>query len=166
LPSEKARESFLKGLKPREVRAALLHWRSWARAEQLPPDGDWRTWFFLGGRGAGKTRAGAEWIRALVTGPNPPARIALVAETHQDARETMVEGHSGLLAIHARSERPRCQPSRRRLKWPNGVVAQWFSSEDPEGLRGPQFGAAWADELAKWRHAEEMASMARRPFWP
>lgn len=120
----------------------------------MPPEGDWTTWLFLGGRGAGKTRAGAEWVRALATGPNPPARIALVAETHQDARETMVEGHSGLLAVHAKGERPRCQPSRRRLEWPNGVVAQWFSSEDPEGLRGPQFGAAWADELAKWRHAE------------
>jgi predicted phage terminase large subunit-like protein len=154
LRSEKARHAFLRGLTAREARAALAHWPSWARPEQLPPEGDWTTWLFLGGRGAGKTRAGAEWVRALATGPNPPERIALVAETHQDARETMVEGHSGLLAVHPKGERPRCQPSRRRLEWPNGVVAQWFSSEDPEGLRGPQFGAAWADELAKWRHAD------------
>nr|WP_246161579.1 terminase family protein [Segnochrobactrum spirostomi] len=123
----------------------------------MPPDGDWTTWLVLGGRGAGKTRAGAEWVRAAVMGRlgGPPAgRIALVGETLGDVRDVMIEGVSGLLAIHPRGERPTWQPSRRRLTWPNGAVAQGFSAEDPEGLRGPQFDAAWADEIAKWRHAE------------
>lgn len=137
---------------------ALLHdWPLWARDDQMPPDGDWTTWLVLGGRGAGKTRAGAEWVRAAVMGRlgGPPAgRIALVGETLGDVRDVMIEGVSGLLAIHARGERPTWQPSRRRLIWPNGAVAQGFSAEDPEGLRGPQFDAAWADEIAKWRHAE------------
>ncbi|MQT12330.1 DNA-packaging protein [Segnochrobactrum spirostomi] len=137
---------------------ALLHdWPLWARDDQMPPDGDWTTWLVLGGRGAGKTRAGAEWVRAAVMGRlgGPPAgRIALVGETLGDVRDVMIEGVSGLLAIHPRGERPTWQPSRRRLTWPNGAVAQGFSAEDPEGLRGPQFDAAWADEIAKWRHAE------------
>ena len=111
----------------------------------------------LGGRGAGKTRAGAEWVRGLrrpAACSHRPGRIALVGETFADVREVMIEGVSGLLAVHARGERPEWQPTRRRLVWPNGAVAQAFSAEDPEALRGPQFGAAWADELAKWRHAE------------
>lgn len=137
---------------------ALLHdWPLWARDDQMPPGGDWTTWLVLGGRGAGKTRAGAEWVRAAVMGRlgGPAAgRIALVGETLGDVRDVMIEGVSGLLAIHPRGERPTWQPSRRRLTWPNGAVAQGFSAEDPEGLRGPQFDAAWADEIAKWRHAE------------
>ena len=114
----------------------------------------------MGGRGAGKTRTGAEWIRALALGQGPFARqpygrIALIGETLSDARDVMVEGVSGLLAIHRRDERPEWQPSRRRLTWPNGVGGTDFlSAEDPESLRGPQFDAAWGDELAKWRQAE------------
>ncbi|WP_181704353.1 DNA-packaging protein [Chthonobacter albigriseus] len=130
-----------------------------ARPDQIPPDGDWAAWLVLGGRGAGKTRTGAEWIRAMVFGKDlvhglTAGRVALVGETYADVREVMIEGVSGLLAVHARHERPVWQPARRRLEWPNGAVAMAFSSEDPEGLRGPQFDAAWADELAKWRHAE------------
>jgi len=82
------------------------------------------------------------------------ARIALIGETEHDAREVMVEGISGLLALHRHDERPQWIPTRRRLEWKNGAVAQVFSAEDPEALRGPQFTAAWADELAKWRHAD------------
>ena len=113
----------------------------------------------LGGRGAGKTRAGAEWVRGLAMDDprftdGPVRRIALVGETYADVREVMIEGTSGLMQAHASWERPEWQPSRRRLVWSNGAVAQAFSSEDPEGLRGPQFGAAWSDELAKWRYAE------------
>ncbi len=136
---------------------ALAHdWPLWARDDQLTPAGDWTVWLLMGGRGAGKTRAGAEWVRAQATGRDGTAvgRIALVGETLGDVRDVMIEGVSGLLAIHPRSERPDWTPSRRRLTWPNGAVAQVFSAEDPEGLRGPQFGAAWADELAKWRYAE------------
>jgi phage terminase large subunit-like protein len=141
---------------------ALNHdWRLWAREDQqLPPQGgDWRTWLLMGGRGAGKTRAGAEWVRAMALGLWPgegqrAERIALVAPTFDEARLVMIEGKSGLLAIHPDGERPQYRPSRRELTWPNGTVAQIFSAEEPDGLRGPQFDAAWCDELAKWPRAE------------
>jgi phage terminase large subunit-like protein len=126
---------------------------------QLPPPGDWRTWVCLGGRGAGKTRAGAEWVRARVEGDRPGQpgacrRVALVAETHDQVREVMVFGDSGLMAVSPPDRRPVWEASRRRLVWPNGAEAQSFSASDPEALRGPQFDAAWADELGKWTRAE------------
>jgi phage terminase large subunit-like protein len=132
-----------------------------AHPHQRPPalansGADWTTWLLLGGRGAGKTRAGAEWVRAQAAS-DPSARIALIGETEHEAREVMVEGVSGVLAAHRWHERPEWVPSRRRLAWRNGAVAQTFTAEDPEALRGPQFSAAWLDELAKWRHADEAA---------
>ena len=138
----------------------LAHdWQLWARDDQLPPPGDWTTWLLLGGRGSGKTRAGAEWVRMLATASGPGKavahqRIALIAETMADARDVMVEGESGLLAIHAEHERPDYIASRRRLEWKNGSVATLFSAEDPDSLRGHQFTAAWCDELAKWRYPQ------------
>ena len=157
--SKDLQTSFLASLTPNELRRLVYDWELWARPDQLPPEGDWISWLVLGGRGAGKTRTGAEWVKALVQGRMPFAtqsygRIALIGETLQDARDVMVEGVSGLLAIHDIKDRPNWRPSRRRLEWPNGAVAQIFSAEDPESLRGPQFDAAWGDELAKWRHAE------------
>jgi phage terminase large subunit-like protein len=147
----------------------MHHWPLYARPDQLPPEvnggrSDWTVWLVLGGRGAGKTRTGAEWVRGLALGhppfaEGPTERIALVGETAADVRDVMIEGVSGLLAIHPRAERPTWTASRRRLEWPNGAVAQAFSAEDPEQLRGPQFEAAWADELCKWRHAEETWDM-------
>jgi phage terminase large subunit-like protein len=144
-------------------------WLLWAHHHQEPPlpvpDGRaWNTWLILGGRGAGKTRAGAEWVRGVARGELPYATskqspIALVGETEHEVREVMIEGVSGILAAHAPRERPLWIPSRRRLEWSSGVVAQAFSAEDPESLRGPQFAAAWADELAKWRHAEATFDM-------
>jgi phage terminase large subunit-like protein len=127
-------------------------WGMDARPDQAPPDGNWLTWLLLGGRGAGKTRTGAQWVRGMALGlkpyaDKPVARIALVGETYADVREVMVEGVSGLLTLHANFERPTWMPARRRIEWNNGAVAQAFSSEDPEGLRGPQFGAAWSDGL-------------------
>lgn len=124
----------------------------------------WTTWLMLGGRGAGKTRAGAEWVRALVAGTPPYAarpygRIALIGESWHDAREVMVEGESGLLRISPRAERPEWIATRKRLEWPNGAVGQVFSADDPDSLRGPQFEAAWCDELAKWRYAEASFDM-------
>jgi phage terminase large subunit-like protein len=119
----------------------------------------------LGGRGAGKTRAGAQWVRGVALGVPPYAaepvgRIALVGETEHDVREVMIEGVSGVLAVHRRDERPEWSPARRRLTWEKtGAVAQVFSAEDPESLRGPQFHAAWCDELAKWRHAQATFDM-------
>ena len=147
---------------------AALHrdWLHQARPDQLPPcpSGDWTLWAVIGGRGCGKTRTGAEWVDALARGDPafttaPVGRIALVGETFSDAREVMVEGPSGLLALPRRGARPRWQPSRRRLEWDNGAVALAFSAEDPDSLRGPQFGAAWCDELAKWRHPEAAYDM-------
>ncbi len=118
----------------------------------------------LGGRGSGKTRTGAEWVRAQVEGPRPDspgrcARVALVAETADQARDVMVLGDSGLLAVSPPDRRPVFQVSRRRLVWPNGAEAQLFSAADPESLRGPQFDAAWSDELGKWRRAREAWDM-------
>src|SRR5437763_7598989 len=126
--------------------------------------GAWTTWLVLGGRGAGKTRLGAEWVRAAARGTPPYAQqacrhIALIGESEHDVREVMIEGVSGLLRISPRAERPLWMPSRRRLEWANGAVAQAFSAEDPESLRGPQFDAAWCDELAKWRNAEDVFDM-------
>ena len=136
----------------------LLHsWRFWARDDQLPPDGDWRTWLFLGGRGAGKTRAGAEWVRAQVKAGR--RRIALVAPTFSDVREVMVSGPSGFLNIGEEQDRPRYEASRHRLVWPDGAIAYGFSSEDPDGLRGPQFDCAWADEFAAWTRPQETLDM-------
>jgi phage terminase large subunit-like protein len=126
-------------------------WELFSLEHQRPPAGDWTTWLLLGGRGAGKTRAGAEWIKRQALDHPQQGPIALIGETEHDAREVMVEGVSGLLRAHERKERPEWIPSRRRLQWRNGAVAQVFSAEDPESLRGPQFAAAWCDELAKWR---------------
>ncbi|HVV63301.1 MAG TPA: terminase family protein [Pseudolabrys sp.] len=140
----------------RRVRQILTCWGVWAHEHQCPPpdnDKPWSTWLILGGRGAGKTRAGAEWVRAAALA-DANARIALVGETEHDVREVMIEGVSGLLAVHAERERPQWIPTRRRLEWKTGAVAQAFSAEEHESLRGPQFSAAWLDELAKWRQAE------------
>jgi lysozyme len=128
-----------------------LAWELGGRLIQKPPEGEWLTWLLLGGRGSGKTRAGAEWVRAQALGLAPLAsvaagRIALVGETFSDVREVMIEGVSGLLSLKG-GRRPDWQKSRRRLVWPNGAVAQAFSSEDPESLRGPQFAVAWADGI-------------------
>lgn len=152
-------EALTKSLSAAAVEALLSDWSVWARRNQLPPGGDWTTWVVLGGRGAGKTRAGAEWVRGMAMGQapfatQPTGRIAFVGESYADAREIMVEGVSGILAISPRWERPVWQASRRRLEWSNGAVAQLFSASDPEGLRGPQFGAAWCDELAKWNEPD------------
>jgi phage terminase large subunit-like protein len=161
--------SLLAELPEADARLLLADWEMWARPDQLPPDsaqggGPWASWLVLGGRGAGKTRAGAEWVRGLALGrppfaERPVGRIALVAETMSDVREVMVEGVSGLLSVHAAGERPSWEPTRRRLVWSNGAVAQGFSAEDPESLRGPQFEAAWLDELAKWRRADATFDM-------
>jgi len=137
----------------------LLHdWRFWARPSQWPPTGDWTSWLILGGRGAGKTRAGAEWVRAQVM-DGRAGRIALLGEDYAQAREVMIEGPSGLRAIGPDVARPKYEATRRRLLWENGAVATLYSANDPEALRGPQFDAAWADEAAKWPDAEAAWSM-------
>src|SRR5580693_3450873 len=137
---------------PGEANAFEYHWRYRARPEQLPPDGSWRIWLLMAGRGFGKTRCGAEWVRAQVKAGR--RRIALVGPTAADARNVMVEGESGILAISPDPERPLYEPSKRRLTWPNGAVATTYSADEPERLRGPQHDAAWCDELGAWRYPE------------
>ncbi len=130
------------------------------RRSQQPPEGSWSTWLFLGGRGAGKTLAGATWL-ADAAERNP--RLALVGVTLHDVREVMIGGPSGLLTLPrwAGGERPVYEPSRRRLVFPNGAHAHAFSAEDPDSLRGPQFGAAWADEFCAWSRPDETLAMLR-----
>jgi phage terminase large subunit-like protein len=126
---------------------------------QLPPPGDWLIWLFLGGRGAGKTRAGAEWVRARVKAG--VRRIALVGPTFNDVREVMIDGPSGLARIGREAERPRYEVSRKRLVWPNGAEAHAFSAEDPDGLRGPQFEIGWGDEFAAWAEPQKTLDTLR-----
>ena len=134
-------------------------WDEIAHDAQRPPAGAWATWLFQGGRGAGKTRAGAEWLAARAEA-TPNGRFAIVAPTEHDLREVMIEGPSGLRSLHGR-ERPKYQSSRRKLKWNNGAVAYGFSAEQPERLRGPQFMAAWADEFCTWKRADDVLSNLR-----
>ncbi len=130
-------------------------WIAKARPEQLQPSGDWWTiWLILAGRGFGKTRAGAEWVRGLAEAATVH-RIALVGPTASDVRDTLIEGESGILNICPDWNRPTYEPSKRRLTWDNGVIASLFSSEEPERLRGPQHGAAWCDELAAWNNLQD-----------
>ncbi|HXP29719.1 MAG TPA: terminase family protein [Stellaceae bacterium] len=147
------RTSALAELSDEEVEGLSHDWRFWARPSQLPPEGQWRVWLLLAGRGFGKTRSGAEWVRMLVE-QRRARRVALVAPTAADARDVMVEGESGLLAVAPPDFRPLYEPSKRRLTWPNGAIATCFSADEPERLRGPQHDAAWCDELAAWRYAE------------
>ena len=140
MPGE-AMRLYLDGLSDGAVAALAHHWPFWARPEQLAPPGDWRTWLILAGRGFGKTRAGAEWVRQIGEGVSD-ARIALVAANLAEARSVMVEGQSGLLAIAPQSTRPHWEPSLRRLRWPGGAQAVLFSAAEPEGLRGPEHSHA------------------------
>lgn len=128
---------------------------------QIAPPPPWRTWVILGGRGAGKTRAGAEWVRAVAEGPTPLmtgecSRLALVGETIDQVREVMIEGPSGIRAISPADRRPDYQAGRRRLVWPSGAEAFVYSAQKPDALRGPQFDGAWCDELAKWTKGREV----------
>ncbi len=143
------RAKLLASLSDQEVERLYYSWAFWARPEQLPPAGLWRVWLILAGRGWGKTRTGAEWVSWQVQ-TGQASRIALVAATLHEARSVMVEGASGLLSCSPPWNRPRYEPSKRLLTWPNGAVAQCFGAEEPDSLRGPQFDAAWCDELAKW----------------
>jgi phage terminase large subunit-like protein len=135
------------------------HWDLWARAEQLAPPGGWRLWLVMAGRGFGKTRAGAEWVRAVASA-DPQARIALVAASLVEARAVMVEGESGLMAISPPRRRPVFEPSLRRVTWPNGAQATLYSAGEPESLRGPQHSHAWCDEIAKWENSGGRAGAA------
>lgn len=139
----------------KEKTALLWKWRGWyARPSQLEPvDEDWVVWLILAGRGFGKSRTGAEWVSEKAR-HGVYGRLALVAETAADARDVMIEGESGILNVGPQDQRPRYEPSKRRLTWPNGAMATAYSAEEPDQLRGPQHDAFWADEAAKWRYAD------------
>lgn len=139
-------------------------WPLWARPQQLAPPGNWATWLILAGRGFGKTRSGAEWVREQVE-RHGKRRIALIGPTAADVRDVMVEGESGILSISPPWFRPKYEPSKRRLTWPNGAIATCFSADEPDRLRGPQHDAIWADELAAWKYPDyawDMAQMGLR----
>jgi phage terminase large subunit-like protein len=129
-----------------------------ARPAQRPPEGEWRTWLALAGRGFGKTRTGAGWVRWLAE-TGRADRIALVGPTAADARDVMIEGESGLLAVSRPDRRPLYEPSKRRVTWPNGAMATAYSADEPERLRGPQHAAAWCDELGSWRRPDAWSNL-------
>ena len=162
---EAEQAAFLDSLSPNALGAMPWLWELWAHpGHQVEPAGDWQCWVIVGGRGAGKTRAGAEWVRAQVEGAGPlddgPCRrVALVGETIDEVRAVMVEGESGILAVSPPDRRPIFKISQSKLVWPNGAEAQMYSAANPEALRGPQFDAAWSDELGKWRRCRETWQM-------
>lgn len=170
---EAAREEIINALTPQELEVLEYHWPFWARPNQLAPgervvydqngvalNGGvpvmWTYWLLLAGRGFGKTRVGAEWVRSIAeSGKVGGGRIHLVAPTNADIRGVMLEGESGLLNISPNHFRPKFEPSKWRVIWPNGVVAYLYSAEEPERLRGPQCGAFWADEIGAWKNMQQ-----------
>lgn len=154
--SPKTLRELTKKLTPEELMYLNFDWPKWARPKQMAPEGDWDGWLMLGGRGGGKTRAGAEWIREGVE-KHGCKRIGLIAETSADGRDVLVEGESGILAISPPWDKPRYEPSKRRLTWDkHGAVATLFDAREPEQLRGPQYDRVWIDELFKMRYAAEV----------
>ncbi|MGA9795784.1 MAG: terminase family protein [Rhizomicrobium sp.] len=157
----KERKRILRSIEDNTAAFLLDRWRFRARNEQIPPDGDWRLWLFIGGRGSGKTRAGAEWIAEGIRS-GAMNRVALIAATYDEARAVMIEGESGLLKVCGTAT---YEPTNRRLLWPNGAMARVLSADDPDCIRGHQFDAAWCDEFCKWdapQDALDMALMALR----
>ncbi|MCW1401212.1 terminase family protein [Novosphingobium sp. MW5] len=154
---EEDRQALLQTLDKTEKDRIRWYWDVWSRPQQRAPGGEWHTWLLLAGRGFGKTRAGAEWVREVAR-KFPEARIALVASSLGEARRVMVEGESGLLAIAHPEQRPLYESSLRRITWPNGAQAQLYSAAEAESLRGPQHSHAWCDELAKWDSARAEAA--------
>jgi phage terminase large subunit-like protein len=157
-------DAFLGGLSENALLALPWMFEFWALPHQLPPEGAWKTWVIMGGRGAGKTRAGSEWVRAQVEGalptdPGRARRVALVGETVDQVREVMIFGESGIMSCSPPDRKPEWNATRRMLTWPNGATGQVFSAHDPDSLRGPQFDAAWVDELAKWKKGQETWDM-------
>jgi len=153
------RQMFVSRLSTIEQQEFLYRWPFWARPEQMPPAGDWLIWLIMAGRGFGKTRAGAEWVRHIAEGDGS-ARFALVGANYAETRTVMVEGESGLLSIAPPKQRPVWEPSLKRLTWENGAQAHLYSAAEPEGLRGPQHSHGWCDEIAKWMNNAGQAEAA------
>jgi len=154
---QKEQTTILTGLRTSELRALEYDWSFWARPDQVAPLGDDYTfWLLLAGRGFGKTRSGAEFVRQH---KDTYGRIALVAPTAADVRDVMIEGDSGILAVSPNDDRPIYEPSKRRLTWNNGAIATAYSADEPDRLRGPQHDLAWLDEIAAWRYAQSAFDM-------
>jgi phage terminase large subunit-like protein len=155
--SPEAREKLKTELSPEEQAILLYDWRRWARPKQIAPDGEWIGWLQLGGRGGGKTRSGAEWVRENVES-GAAKRIALIGETSADGKDVMVNGDSGIIACSPPWNKPIFTTSssggRPKLTWPSGAIATLYDAREPDQLRGPQFDLAWLDELAKYRYAQ------------
>jgi len=156
----------LKQLGPEKTEELQHSWEFWARPEQLEPKGNWNVWVALAGRGWGKTRAGAEWVRHRIK--KGDKIVHCVAPTKGDVRRVMVEGDSGLINVCWKGDKsyrgsplglPIWSPTNNTLTWENGAKAVFFSAEDPERLRGPQAYSAWTDELCAWRNAQETWDM-------
>ena len=156
--SKEKQAEILNGLDPDTL---VWDWSLWGRPEQqAPADDDWNIWLVLAGRGFGKTRLAAEWVREQAKYTNTgQRRFGLVARTAADVRDVIVEGESGIINITPPSERPHYEPSKRRLTWPNGNTATLFTADEPDSLRGPQFTHAWGDEVAAWRQTPDAAGM-------
>ncbi len=161
------RAKVLAGLSEAETEALLKDWNFHARADQLPPPGDWRGWLYLAGRGAGKTRSGAEWVRSKIK--QGARRVGMIAPTTRDARTVMIEGDSGMLSVCWDKDaddrgnhmgRPVWHSTKGHLSWANGAIATVYTAEEPERLRGPQHDFLWGDELAAWFYAQETWDMA------
>lgn len=151
---EAQRNEFIATLSETQCAELMHDWRGFlARPNQIAPDGGWGIWMVMAGRGFGKTRTGAEWIKECHTAG--AGRMALIGETVADTRDVMVEGESGLLSVYPKDERPLYEPSKRQVTWPNGAIAKLYNATEPDQLRGPQHEIAWCDELAKWRYARE-----------
>jgi phage terminase large subunit-like protein len=160
---KRARKHLLDNLTDLEASVLQYNWKFWARSEQIPPlksqtGTDWLYWLYLAGRGAGKTKSGAEWIRSLAEGSHCEY-MALVGANAADVNNYMIYGSSGIMACSPPWFRPEYKKQAKMLIWPNGVKALCYSAIDPESLRGPNIGAAWLDELAKWRYGQEAWDM-------
>ncbi len=148
------RAALLSKLTEEECESLLFDWSGFlARPDQLPPSGDWDIWMTLTGRGWGKTRTGAEWVRQQVDAGC--MRIALIGETQKDLEKVMIEGESGLLSVFPKSDMPGYVKKPVEVRFKTGAIALGFNATEPEQLRGHQFDAAWGDELAKWRYARD-----------
>ena len=152
--SPEERSAALAGLTSLELEALQFCWPVWARQDQLPPPGDWRIWALIAGRGAGKTRSAAEWVRIEVEAGRRRS-IGIIGPTADTLRRDVVQGESGLLRIAPSWCQPVHEPSQRRIVWPNGAVAHLLSSEEPDRIRGVNLDCFWGDELTSWNAPED-----------
>ena len=151
------REQIINSLTESQAEELRYDWLFNGRPSQIAPEGEWLKWLILAGRGFGKTRAGSEWVRQQVKAGCKS--IAIIAETQRDLEQVIVEGDSGILRVFPPNERPKYTKKPVVLTFPNGAIARGYNGTEPDQLRGTNFDAAWSDELAKWRYANETWDM-------